>query len=167
MHAHDGCIDHLHRRVMTGGQRIHDPIPDASLPPTNEAVVASGAGAIGFRQIAPGAPERKAQKTPFRTRRSSTLGMPRGLFGRNDLIAAHSNSVSSYRSRFGCLNHVQTDGLRPAKPEIRHFRDYPPTRHDADMPKSTRMTQNGPPSDRPRHVPELVRGHGIFLRSVG
>jgi len=44
MHAHDGCIDHLHRRVMTGGQRIHDPIPDASLPPTNEAVVASGAG---------------------------------------------------------------------------------------------------------------------------
>jgi signal transduction histidine kinase len=32
MHAHDGCIDHLHRRVMTGGQRIHDPIPDASLP---------------------------------------------------------------------------------------------------------------------------------------
>ena len=54
MHADDGCIDHLHRRVMTGGQRIHDPIPDASLPPTNEAVVASGAGAIGFRQIAPG-----------------------------------------------------------------------------------------------------------------
>ncbi len=54
MHAHDGCIDHLHRRVMTGGQRIHDPIPDASLPPTNEAVVASGAGAIGFRPIAPG-----------------------------------------------------------------------------------------------------------------
>ena len=54
MHADDGCIDHLHRHVMTGGQRIHDPIPDASLPPTNEAVVASGAGAIGFRQIAPG-----------------------------------------------------------------------------------------------------------------
>lgn len=50
MHAYDGGIDHLHRRVMTGGQRIHDPIPDASLPPTNEAVVASGAGAIGFRQ---------------------------------------------------------------------------------------------------------------------
>ena len=54
MHARGGCIDHLHRRVMTGGQRIHDPIPDASLPPTNEAVVASGAGAIGFGQIAPG-----------------------------------------------------------------------------------------------------------------
>ena len=54
MHAHDRCIDHLHRRVMTGGQRIHGPIPDASLPLTNEAVVASGAVAIGFRQIAPG-----------------------------------------------------------------------------------------------------------------
>src|SRR5260370_5743204 len=37
------------------------------------------------------------QKIPFRTRRSSTRGMPRGLFGRNDLMAAHSKSVSSYR----------------------------------------------------------------------
>jgi hypothetical protein len=27
VHAHDGGIDHLHRRVMTGGQRIHDPVP--------------------------------------------------------------------------------------------------------------------------------------------
>jgi hypothetical protein len=22
LHAHDGCIDHLHRRIMTGGQRM-------------------------------------------------------------------------------------------------------------------------------------------------
>jgi len=30
----DGGIDHLHRRVTTSGQRIHDPVPNASLPPT-------------------------------------------------------------------------------------------------------------------------------------
>jgi hypothetical protein len=40
--------------VMTGGQGIHDPVPYASLPPANEAIIASGAGTIGFRQIAPG-----------------------------------------------------------------------------------------------------------------
>ena len=32
-----------------------------------------------------------------RTRRSSTRGMPRGSFGRNDRMAAHSKSVSLYR----------------------------------------------------------------------
>jgi hypothetical protein len=35
VHAHDRGIDHLHRRIMTGSQRIHDLIPDASPPPTN------------------------------------------------------------------------------------------------------------------------------------
>jgi hypothetical protein len=42
VHAHNGGIDHLHRRVMTGGQRIHDLVPYASPPPTNEAIVTSG-----------------------------------------------------------------------------------------------------------------------------
>jgi len=42
--AHDGRIDHLHRRFMIGGQRIDDLIPDASLPPAHEAIVTSGAG---------------------------------------------------------------------------------------------------------------------------
>src|SRR5258706_7787866 len=91
---------------MTGGQRIHDPVPHSSPPPANEAIVSGRS-----RQ---GAPERKTQKIPFRTRRSSTRGMPRGLFGRNDLMAAHSKSVSSYRmirGPFGRLNHVQTDAF--------------------------------------------------------
>lgn len=42
-----------------------------------------------------GAPDRRPQKMPFRTRRSFTRGAPRGLFGRKGLIAAHSKSVSS------------------------------------------------------------------------
>jgi hypothetical protein len=29
VHADDGGINHLHCRVMTGRQRIHDPVPDA------------------------------------------------------------------------------------------------------------------------------------------
>lgn len=33
VHLKDGDIDHLHRRAMTGGERFHDPVPDASLPP--------------------------------------------------------------------------------------------------------------------------------------
>jgi hypothetical protein len=53
MHAHNGGINHLHRRVMTGSQRFHDLVPDASPPPTNEAIIASGAGTIGLWQIAP------------------------------------------------------------------------------------------------------------------
>jgi hypothetical protein len=43
VNAHDGGIDHLHCRVMTGRKRIHDLVPDASLPPPNEAIVTSGA----------------------------------------------------------------------------------------------------------------------------
>ena len=31
VHAHDRGIDHLHRRIMTSGQRIHDLVP--RLPP--------------------------------------------------------------------------------------------------------------------------------------
>jgi len=37
VHAHDGGIDHLHRRIVTSGQRIHDPVANASPPPPNEA----------------------------------------------------------------------------------------------------------------------------------
>jgi hypothetical protein len=54
MHAHDGGIDHLHRRIMTGGQCIHDLVPDASPPPAHEPIVTGGTGTIGIGQIAPG-----------------------------------------------------------------------------------------------------------------
>jgi hypothetical protein len=53
VHADDRGIDHLHRRVTTGGQCIHDPVPDASPPPPNEAIVTSGAGTVVLRQVAP------------------------------------------------------------------------------------------------------------------
>jgi hypothetical protein len=28
VHTDDGGINHLHRRVMTGSRRIHDPVPE-------------------------------------------------------------------------------------------------------------------------------------------
>ena len=48
--AHDEGINHLCRRVLTGSQRFHDLVPDASLPPPNEAIVTGGAG--GHRSLA-------------------------------------------------------------------------------------------------------------------
>jgi hypothetical protein len=53
VHAHDRGVDHLHRSVMSGGQDIHDLIPDASAAPTNEAIVAGGVGTKALWQIAP------------------------------------------------------------------------------------------------------------------
>jgi outer membrane immunogenic protein len=61
VHPDTGGINHLHRRVMTGSKRIHDPVPDASPPPPNEAIVTSGAGTIGFREVAPFNPNGKTR----------------------------------------------------------------------------------------------------------
>jgi len=60
-----------------------------------------------------GAPVRKRQNIPFKTRRSSTRGTPRGLFGNNGWITDHSKSVKSKRAMsklqlFGILNHKLT-----------------------------------------------------------
>jgi hypothetical protein len=54
-------------------------------------------------------------------------------------VAAHSKSVSSHRMIRGsgwALESRPNRCLQPAKPDNRHFRDYPLTGHAADMPKS-------------------------------
>jgi hypothetical protein len=51
MHAHDGRVGDLHRRVMSGGQRFHDPVPDTCPPPADEAIVASRVRAAALRMI--------------------------------------------------------------------------------------------------------------------
>jgi hypothetical protein len=58
-----------------------------------------------------GAPVRSTQNIPFKTRRSSTLGTPRGLFGSSGAITLHSKSLSSYPRmiqlpQLGSLNHI-------------------------------------------------------------
>jgi hypothetical protein len=52
VHTHDGCIDHLHRAIVCGGQCFHDPVPDASLSPAHEAIVAGRVGPIVSWQVA-------------------------------------------------------------------------------------------------------------------
>lgn len=48
-----GAVDHLDVAVVRGSDCIHQPVPDARLSPSHEAVVASGARAISFRQVTP------------------------------------------------------------------------------------------------------------------
>ena len=52
--AHHRGVDHLHRGIMCGCQRVHDACPDACPPPTNEPIVAGGTRAIDVWKIAPG-----------------------------------------------------------------------------------------------------------------
>jgi len=90
MHPDNRRVDHLHRRIMGGGQRAHDPAPDASPSPANKAVVAVVYGPKSSGRSRHGAPDRNTQKMPLRTRRSFTRGTPRGLFGNIGLMAVHS-----------------------------------------------------------------------------
>src|SRR6516162_11288662 len=53
MHPDNRGVDHLHRRIMGGGQRVHDAAPDASPSPANEAVVAGGVRTEVIGQVAP------------------------------------------------------------------------------------------------------------------
>jgi hypothetical protein len=53
VHTDHGGVNPLHRRVMTGSQRSHDPVLDASPPPPNEENVTGRAGTVGFREVAP------------------------------------------------------------------------------------------------------------------
>jgi hypothetical protein len=95
MNARNRGVDHLDGSIMSSSQSVHDPAPNVSPTPTNEAIVASGVRAERLRQIAPRCAGSQDQKMPFRTRRSLPRGTPRGLFGSIGLMAAHSWSVSS------------------------------------------------------------------------
>src|ERR1700678_1271077 len=88
---------------------------------------------------AQGAPVRNRQNIPFRTRRSSTRGTPRTLFGSSGAITDHSKSVRSKRaiqtSIVGHLNHcspkngIHFMGTSPSAQAKLHRRQGP-TRRD-------------------------------------
>jgi len=90
IHADNRGVDHLDSGIIGSGERVHDTAPHAGPPPANEAVVASGVGTEHIRQIAPRCSRAQDQKMPLRTRRSFTLGTPRGLLGSIGLMADHS-----------------------------------------------------------------------------
>ncbi len=95
MHADNGDIDHLDSGIMGRGKRTYDAASDASAPPADQAVVASGEWAKPVGRSRLGAPDRRTQKMPFRTRLSFTRGTPRGLFGSIGLMAVYSWTASS------------------------------------------------------------------------
>lgn len=53
MGANGSAVDHLDVALMDGGDGVHQPIPDASLSPSHEAVVTGGARPIALRQVPP------------------------------------------------------------------------------------------------------------------
>jgi hypothetical protein len=52
MHADNGGIDHLDSGIMGSGKRIYDGTPDASPPPPDETVIASGVRQSGRQPAA-------------------------------------------------------------------------------------------------------------------
>src|SRR3954451_14807300 len=56
MHAHNGCVDNLHRRVMGPRDRTHDRGPDTRPSPANETMVAGGVRTEVVRQVTPWRP---------------------------------------------------------------------------------------------------------------
>src|SRR5262245_12046463 len=95
MHPNNRRVDHLHGGIMGAGECAHDLGPHAHSSPANEPIVAGRVRTEVVGRSRHGAPDRKTQKMPLRTRRSFTRGTPRGLFGSISLMATHSSSVSS------------------------------------------------------------------------
>ena len=81
MHANDRRVDHLHSGIVGLGQCAHEPGPHARPSPANEAIVAGRIRTKLSGRSRHGAPDRKTQKMPLRTRRSFTRGTLRGLLG--------------------------------------------------------------------------------------
>jgi len=90
VHADNRCVDHLDSGIMGAGKCVDDAAPDTGPPPADETVIAGRVWAKMIRQSRQGAPDRRTQKMPFKTRRSFTRGTPRGLFGSIGLMASHS-----------------------------------------------------------------------------
>lgn len=148
------CRCTLHGCVMRG-QRIHNPGPDARPSPADKAIVAGGVKTKFTGRSRHGAPERRTQKMPLSTRRSFTRGTPRGLFGRNGLMAApfiiREFVAHDSRLRLGMLNHAPGDANNP-KPIAAvanamfyfRFRGYTDMNWQAGRPGRSKMTRCGP-----------------------
>jgi len=53
MHSDDRSVDHLNGCVMRRGQRVHDPAPDTSPPPADEAIIGGSIRPEASGQVAP------------------------------------------------------------------------------------------------------------------
>jgi hypothetical protein len=122
VHTDNRRIDHLNRHIMSSGQHIHDPVPDSSPTPADEAVVASRRRSLALRQIAPRCarpqdPKDAVQDTPVvYTERAAWLVREHRLDDTPLTVAKLIPHDS--RLKFGSLNHdppfaIQTIARRP------------------------------------------------------
>lgn len=110
VHPYAGRVDHHDVAVIGLRDRREQAIPHPGRPPAHEAIVERRARSVALRH---GAPVRNRQRMPLMSRRSSTRGTPRGLFGKSGSMIAHSSSLSLRpwtKSR-------ADPGLAPAKPQ--------------------------------------------------
>src|ERR1700738_2057100 len=105
---------------MTSGQRVHDLVPDASLPPPNEAIVTGGARTIGRWQISPW--RTRAQNPKDAIEHATVIYPPNAarLVGQHRLdrgpfIIAEFVAHDS-RLRFRSLNHISGSAINPQWP---------------------------------------------------
>jgi hypothetical protein len=105
---------------MTGGQRIHDPVPDASPPPPHEAIVTSSAGTKGLGQVAPWStsaedPEDATEHTTVVYTPDPTGFVRQHRFDGGPFVVAEFVAHDS-RLRFWSLNHVSGSATNPQWP---------------------------------------------------
>jgi NAD(P)-dependent dehydrogenase (short-subunit alcohol dehydrogenase family) len=105
MHAHNGRVDRLCRRVMRPGGRTHDPGPDACSSPANKMIVARRVRTEFVRRVAPWLPDRRTQTMPLRTRRS---------FARGTQLACHRNDANAVART--CRVRSDSDGRLVIEP---------------------------------------------------
>jgi len=144
MYADNGGVDHLDGAIMGFGEGLHDQVPDASHPLTNEPVVLGRIGPKALWQIAPWCsrplyPEDAVEDTPVIDPRHAARLVRKERPDGSPLKVREFVSHDS-RSRFGSLNHVYL-GTRNAELQVRDGSD---SGHAVDMSKATRITLNGP-----------------------
>src|ERR1043166_1062038 len=131
MHANNRRIDHLHGGVVSAAQRAHDPAPDASPSPTDEAIIASGIWAELLRQVAPWRPRSQDPEdaikdaTVIHTRHAARLVWQHRFNGSPFLVGefvAHDSGppIRRLESRLGgWAQHVRPRGALVAMPTKR------------------------------------------------
>src|SRR5437667_9033496 len=100
---------------MSGGQRLHDLVPDASPPPADEPIVASRTGPVDYRQVPPWRPrpqdpEDAIEDTPVVHAGNAARFVREHRFDDAPFAVAEFIAHDSML-HFGSLNHAQDQGI--------------------------------------------------------
>jgi hypothetical protein len=91
-------VDHLDVAVVSLGNRVQKPVPNARLAPAVEAVHAGRVRAVAGGDVSPGRARAQPPEDPVQHAPVIDARNPRGLFGNNGWITHHSKSVRSKRA---------------------------------------------------------------------